>query len=117
MNIPNLPVSPMTKEDGNPTDTEYLFRQQLINELQSKAGPEGLVIPTLISNTKQTAMQQLTVIQNNVNAQGQYTCALGTMLYVQVDVNDYTQDKVVIAVRNTNDYPMHAPLFKTVTLT
>lgn len=110
MNIPNLPLAPMVDKDGNATDVELTFRQNLISALQEGAGPEGVVFPTVNPT-------QLTTIQNNQNPQGQYTCALGTTLYVEVDPADYTQDIVVIAVRNSNDYPNSAPLFKTVTLT
>jgi hypothetical protein len=122
MNIPNLPISPIVDKDGNPTDVELTFRQNLISALQQNAGPEGLVMPILTSDPVAmvnglTASQKLTKIQNQQNSQGQFTCQLGTMLYVQVNAADYTQDKVVIAVRNTNDYPVSAPLFKTVTLT
>jgi hypothetical protein len=117
MNIPNLPVAPMVDKDGNATDVELTFRQNLITALQQGAGQEGNVPATLETDSSQTASQKLTTIQNNQNAQGQYTCALGTTLYVVVDPLDYTQDKVVMAVRNTNDYPNSAPIFKTVTLT
>lgn len=110
MNIPDLPVSQMTKEDGYPTPEETQFRQNLIQALQLGASEEGLVAPT-------QSQANMLVIQNNQNAQGQFTCALGTILYVIPDPNDYTQDKVMIAVRNDNTYPNTAPLFKTVTLT
>lgn len=122
MNIPSLPIGKMVNEDGNPTDVELVFRQNLVSALQQNAGSEGLVMPVIQSDPAGTvngltASQKLTNIQNNKNSQGQYTCQLGTMLYVQVDAADYTQDKVVIAVRNTNTYPATAPLFKKVTLT
>lgn len=110
MNIPDLPVSPITEENGYPTAEEYQFRQNLIQALQEGASEEGLVAPT-------QSQANMLVIQNNKNAQNQYTCQLGTILYVIPDPNDYTQDKVMIAVRNSNDYPASAPLFKTVTLT
>lgn len=110
MNIPNLPVAPIVDKDGNATDVELTFRQNLITALQQGAGQEGLVIPTVNP-------AELTTIQNNQNPQGQYTCALGTTLYVVVDPADYTQDKIVMAVRNDNNYPNSAPIFKQVTLT
>jgi len=110
MNIPDLPVSQMTTADGYPTSEENQFRQNLIQALQLGASEEGLVAPT-------QSQANMLVIQNNQNAQGQFTCALGTILYVIPDPNDYTQDKVMIAVRNDNTYPNTAPLFKTVTLT
>lgn len=111
MNIPNLPpLSPAIDENGYRTPVEQIFIQQLITELQRNAGNEGLVMATVNPT-------QLATIQNNQLENGQFTCQLGTMLYVIVDPNDYTQDKAVIAVRNSNDYPLSAPLFKTFTLT
>lgn len=116
--IPNLPMGPLVDKDGRPTDEEQTFRQALITLLQTFMGDEGLVMPTQDPTS-------VTQIQNNTQETPSgsygtplvtYTCDLGTMLYVQ-DPSDYTQDKVMIAVRNSNDYPESAPLFKTVTLT
>lgn len=112
--IPNLPTGSMVDTKGNATPEELTFRQTLVTNLQSFFGNEGCVIPT------QTPANML-VIQNNsvVNpATGEitYTCLPGTILYVQ-NATDYTQDKVMIAVRNSNNYPLSAPIFKTVTLT
>lgn len=54
MNIPNFSYSKLietSKEKfGLPSDDVYYFFQQLVAELQSNAGPEGLVVPTLSSN-------------------------------------------------------------------
>lgn len=117
--IPNLPMGPLVDKNGMPTDEEQTFRQALVTLLQTFLGDEGLVMPTQDEDSA-------TLIQNNTEETPSgsygtpivtYTCALGTMLYVIVDPDDYTQDKVVIAVRNTNDYPDSAPLFKEVTLT
>lgn len=108
--IPNLPFGQIVDDKGNPTDDELTFRQALVSSLQQYMGDEGLVPPTQSEVNKDA-------IQNHTNSQGQYTCALGTILYVIPDPLDYTQDKVMIAVRNSNDYPDSAPLFKTVTLT
>lgn len=110
MIIPQLPVSKIVDKEGYPTSEELQFRQNLIQALQLGASEEGLAMPTQ-SNTN------MLEIQNAQNPQGQYTCQLGTMLYVIFDPNDYTQDKVMIAVRNDNTYPSTPPLFKTVTLT
>lgn len=98
--VPNLPMGKMVDENGMPTDNELAFRQQLITTLNQLFGNEGCVVPT------QTAAN-ITVIQNNVNPQGQYTCAFGTILY-NSDANS-----IMIAVDNGAG----APLFKTVTLT
>lgn len=117
--IPNLPMGPLVDKDGYPTDEEQTFRQALLTLLQTFMGDEGLVMPT----QDQASMIQ---IQNHTETTPAgtygtpivtYTCALGTMLYVIPDATDYTQDKVMVAVRNSNDYPDSAPLFKTFTLT
>jgi len=112
--IPNLPFEKMVNEKGEPTSSEMTFRQTLITGLQKYFGEEGLVMPT------QTPLN-LTIIQNNQfpnqsTGNNEFTCNLGTMIYVQ-HPTDYTLDKVMIAVRNSNDYPNSAPIFKTVTLT
>src|SRR6185295_1692830 len=111
MKIPNLPpVSKTVDENGYRTPVEQVFIQQLVTELQLNAGPEGLVAPTQLEEAPPNDF--VTQIQNNQNEQGQFTCQLGTILYVIPDPNDYTQDKVMIAVRNDNTYPLTAPLFK-----
>jgi len=107
--VPNLPQGRLVDEQGLPTEEFLTYLQALTQSLQRNYGPEGLVMPT-------QSPDNVTIIQNNQNQQGQFTCQLGTMLYSQ-DPNDYTLDTVKIAVRNTNDYPVSAPLFKTVTLT
>ncbi len=117
--IPNLPMGPLVDEKGYPTDEEQTFRQALLTLLQTFMGDEGLVMPT-------QDQASMTVIQNHTETTPAgtygtpivtYTCALGTMLYVIPDITDYTQDKVMVAVRNSNDYPDSAPLFKTFTIT
>ncbi len=113
--IPNLPLGQIVNDNGMATDDELAFRQALITSLQSYMGNEGLVAPTQIEGSA-PGTDYVTQIQNHQNAQGQYTCQLGTIIYSQ-HPTDYTQDKVVIAVRNSNDYPVSAPLFKTITLT
>jgi len=112
--IPNLPNGQLVDDEGNATDDELTFRHALISQLQKNFGNEGCVIPTQYEQT--VPFDDVTKIQNNQNGQGQFTCQLGTMLYVIRDPADYTQDSVMIAVRNDNSYPLTAPLFKTVTL-
>lgn len=112
--VPNLPFEKMVNEQGEPTSSEMTFRQTLITGLQKYFGAEGLVMPT-------QSPTNLTIIQNNQapnpsTGTNEFTCNLGTIIYVQ-HPTDYTQDKVMIAVRNSNDYPISAPIFKTVTLT
>jgi len=106
--IPNLPMGKLVDENGHPTDNELTFRQALITSLQNYMGNEGLVSPTQNDADK-------TTIQDNVDSQGTYTCELGTILYVK-HPSDYTQDKVMIAVRDDNTYPSTPPKFKTITL-
>jgi hypothetical protein len=116
MNIPNLPpVSKTIDENGYRTPVEQVFMQQLITELQKGAGTEGLVAPTQLNEAAPNNF--VTQIQNHQNGQNEFTCQLGTILYVIPNPADYTQDKVMIAVRNDNTYPATAPIFKTVTLT
>lgn len=106
--IPNLPNGQIVDSSGNATDDELTFRHALVTQLQSLFGNEGMVMPTQDPTSAAT-------ILNHQNDQGTYTCQLGTMLYVQ-HPSDYTQDIVVIAVRNDNTYPNTAPVFKSVTL-
>lgn len=106
--IPNLPNGQIVDKDGNATDDELTFRHALVSQLQALFGSEGMVMPTQDPTSAAT-------ILNHQNAQGSYTCQLGTMLYVQ-HPTDYTQDIVVISVRNDNTYPDTPPIFKTVTL-
>ena len=112
--IPNLPVDQMVDANGYATPSELTFRQTLLSNLQTLFGNEGCVIPTQ-SPANATTIINNTII-NPVTNTAQYSCQLGTMLYIR-HPTDYTQDKVVIAVRNSNDYPVTAPIFKTVTLT
>ena len=115
--VPTLPMGEMVTKDGTPTDDELLFRTQLITSLQQNFGNEGLVIPVQGNGVVLGVDDYVTQIQNHQNIKGEYTCALGTMLYVIPDATDYTKDKVMIAVRNDNTFPNTPPLFKTVTLT
>ncbi len=112
--VPTLPMGEMVTKDGMPTDDELLFRNQLIVSLQKNFSNEGLVIP--VQGNAASPADYVTQIQNHQNLKGQFTCALGTMLYVIPDQADYTQDKVMIAVRNDNTFPLTAPIFKQVTL-
>lgn len=98
MNIPELPVSTMVEKDGNPTPTEYQFRQNLVQALQSVTSDEGLVPPS--QNTA-----NITKIQNEKNPQGQYTCAGGTLIY-NTDTNALQVCIIVAGV----------PTFKTITV-
>jgi|FreactTroBogLake_1042271.scaffolds.fasta_scaffold16257_2 hypothetical protein len=74
MNIPDLPVSPITENNDYPSAQELQFRQNLIQSLQSVTSDEGLVPPSQDS-------ANITIIQNATNPQGQYTCMPGTIIY------------------------------------
>lgn len=102
--VPDLPIGQMTDKDGNPTDTEQTFRQNLVTGLTSIIGNEGLVAPT------QTAAN-ITVIQNNttVNPSGGApvaTCQYGTFIY------DSTNNRMVVAIDNGAG----SPIFKEIVL-
>jgi hypothetical protein len=112
--IPNLPIDKMVDENGNATPSELTFRQTLLSNLQTLFGQEGVVIPIQSPANANTIINNKII--NPVTNVAQFSCLLGTMLYVQ-HPTDYTQDKVVIAVRNDNTYPITAPVFKTFTLT
>jgi hypothetical protein len=99
MNIPDLPVSPLTGDSGYPTAPEIQFRQNLIQSLQSVTSDEGLVPP--VQNTA-----NITTIQNGVNPQGGFTCMQGTLIYN----SDTNQLQVCI-------YVAGVPTFKTLTYT
>ena len=112
--IPSLPLDKIVDTEGNATPTEATFRQTLVSNLQTLFGQEGCVIPVQTPDGANTIINN-TIINEATNIP-QFTCALGTMLYIQ-DPTDYTQDKVVVAVRNDNNYPNTAPIFKTFTIT
>lgn len=112
--IPNLPLDKMVDDQGRPSPTELTFRQTLVSNLQKLFGNEGCVVPVQ-SPGNVTLIQNNAVINQSTGVLN-YTCQLGTILYSQ-HPTDYTMDKVVIAVRNDNTYPLTPPVFKTVTLT
>lgn len=116
LRIPILHLDKIVDENGMPTQAEWAYRQALTDSLQNYIGNEGLVMPV-------QSPTNMLLIQNNQEpdplppyAPGQFSCQLGTIIYVK-HPTDYAQDKVMIAVRNSNDYPDSAPIFKTVTLT
>ncbi|MGE4118946.1 MAG: hypothetical protein AB7F29_13820 [Candidatus Nitrosocosmicus sp.] len=85
--------------------------QALVTSLQQNFGAEGVVVPS-------QSPDNVTIIEDNQDLQGSFTCQLGTIIYEKAeDPTDYANDRVLIAVRNSADYPESAPLFKEVTLT
>ncbi len=109
LRIPILHQDKIVDEKGMPTQAEWAFRQSLTTSLQNYIGNQGLVIP--VQN-----QSDANLILNNQDIQGTFTCQLGTMLYIRDSVS-FMNDKVVIAVRNDNTYPVTPPIFKQVTLT
>ena len=112
--IPNLPIGQMVDEGGQATPSELTFRQTLLSNLQILFGQEGCVLPIQSPSGATTIINNKII--NPVTNVAQYSCQPGQMLYIQ-DPIDYTQDKVVIAVRNDNTYPITPLVFKKVTLT
>lgn len=108
--IPNLPVGKIVDENGNPTDEELQFRQQLITTLQAIIGPEGLIAPaqtssninTIATNTAQNPSNPSTTV---------YTARYGTIIYESNAVSSDTSMKVIV-----ND-GFNVPIIKTITLT
>lgn len=109
--IPNLQMGRMVEEDGTPTQGELVFRQGLVQSLQTYMGNEGLVAP-------RQPPDNVTAIQDNVNPanNNSHTCAPGTIIYLQ-HLTDYTQDKLLVAFRTDNTESGGPVLFKTVTVT
>ncbi len=99
--IPNLPTGQVVDDKGNATDDELTFRHTLVTNLQRLFGPEGCVVPS------QTAADILT-IQNNLNGQGQYTCAFGTIIY--------ESDTGLLKVAKEDPLGSGIPVFHTITV-
>ncbi len=51
MNIPNLPMGPLTRQDGHATSEYWGVLSQLITELQQNVSNEGYKIPQLPTAT------------------------------------------------------------------
>lgn len=107
MNIPNLPpLSPVVDKNGIRTPVEQVFMQQLISELQTNAGPQGIVVPTVTN-------AQITSFENNTDILGNYTLQPGTIVY-NSDRAGAPLTSIMIAVPSGGTPPVQ---FKTVTLT
>ncbi len=100
MNVPDLPIDAVVDKEGKFTDVGKSFFQQLTSQLQLYFGNEGLVAPT-------QSASNITIIQNNTNLQGNYTCNYGTIIF------NATANSMQMAVNNGSN----VPIFKTVTLT
>lgn len=95
--IPNLPNGKLVNDNGGPTDDELTFRQTLVSSLQENFGPEGCVVPTQTNAASPDDF--ITQIQNNQNAQGQYTCGFGRFLY------DDTNKRILVSIDSGGGVP------------
>lgn len=104
MNIPNLPVGRIIEDNGNPTDQELTFRQNLISELQKNVGKYFFAPPQLSS----AEIAQLELATEPSPAGGViYVVPFGAWVY------NTTTNAIMFAVDNGSG----APIFKTATLT
>ena len=88
--IPNLPNGQVVNKDGTATDDEMTFRHTLITSLQKTFGNEGCVIPT---QTNASAPENfIKQIQDNQDANGNYTCGFGRFLY------DATNNRILVSI-------------------
>ena len=105
--IPNLPVGQMVDKDGNPTQQEIVFRQNLITNLQQNFDTQGCVV-----TSQDTTNINIIVEQNAVDPvtgqvdPTQYVCPPGTLFY-----NVTTDELQCVVLVGT------VPTLKTVTLT
>lgn len=90
--VPNLPIGPITDKDGNPTANEQMFRQGLIDLLQSYLGQEGIVAPSQSEANVQ-------VIKNATNINGVATMLPGTIIYQEAAA--FADDKLIVAFRSS----------------
>jgi hypothetical protein len=100
MNIPSLDLGGVQWVDGEGrlTDIAQSFMDLLLQVLTLNAGPEGLVAPSL-------SAANITVIQNNQDDEGNYTCQFGTIVY------DTDNNQLKVALNNGG-----APLFHVITV-
>lgn len=96
--IPVLPTGKMVDDNGNPTDIELFFRQNLISSLQNNFGDEGLVAPTQPTTN-------ITTIQNNVLPNGEFSTPGGVFIY------DSTTNTIKVSILVGG-----VPTFKTITV-
>jgi|ERR1017187_795939 hypothetical protein len=107
--IPNLPLGKLVDEKGMATPEEQMFRQGLLNLLQTLMGEQGIVIPS------QTTANILSIQNYRQPMPGAtpdflYPCQYGTLIY-NSDIVDQTKS-IQVSINNGG-----SPLFKTITLT
>lgn len=95
--IPNLPNGKIINDDGTATDDELTFRTTLISQLQANFNNEGCVVPT--QSNSAAPDNYINQIQNNQNAQGQYTCGFGRFLY------DSTNNRILVSIDTGGGVP------------
>ena len=97
MNIPNFENTQVVDDEKYFTDNWQLLMQQLFTELQTNAGNEGLVVPTLSSDPNSVSPPAV----GGQLAQIQTTAQNGTLVYdtftneLKVRLNDGTFHVIV----------------------
>jgi hypothetical protein len=116
--IPNLPMGRIVDKDGRPTDEEMFFRQSLLSLLLDLIGAQGVVIP---SQTQTDADKIAANTVQTPNATGgtitSFTCQLGTMLYIPSTATYPATPNDQLVVAMDDGTALHAPTFKTITVT
>ena len=107
--IPNLPLGKIVDENGMATSEEQMFRQGLLNLLQTLMGEQGLVIPSQ-TTANITSIQNYRQPSPGATPDYLYPCQFGTLIY-NSDIVDQTKS-ILVAINNGG-----SPLFKTITLT
>lgn len=92
MKIPNVNDGKIVDENGYPTSSESLFRQQLIRELKRNVGTQGFVF------SPRTAAE-IASQEANQDENGNYTCRFGTAVW------DTTNNRAMIAVDSGGGVP------------
>lgn len=99
MKIPSLPVDRFIDPKVNDvSEGGRQFLDTLVNQLQTNFSEEGLVVPS-------QSATNITIIQDNQNENGSFTCQGGTLIY-NPDANSLMVSILVAGV----------PTFKTITV-
>ena len=104
--IPNLPIGKMVEQDGNPTQQELTFRQNLITSLNNYVGSQGLVAPSQTTDNINTIETNTSINPSTGKLPGPYTCQPGTIIY------NTDTDTLMVAILVAG-----VPTFKTFTVT
>lgn len=87
MNIPDIPVDNIAEAGGKLNTQWNIFFMQLITQLQTNAGAEGLVVPTVTT-------AELATIQAHAGLQA------GTLLIERPVAGD---DKLMVSIRESGN--------------